>query len=78
MMARKKKEQLMLVRADNGDWSLHPPATATKEGEELITLMSGTACYVDERWDRPNQRDYEYAVGMWAHHLSRSMRGAKP
>jgi meiotically up-regulated gene 157 (Mug157) protein len=77
------KPELMLVRADNGDWSLHPPAVMTKEESELVTLMSGTARYVrevsddqvmHEGWDHPDKRDYELAWQMWAHHLSRSLR----
>jgi hypothetical protein len=53
--------KLVLVRADNGDWSLHPPAGATEESKELITLMSGTARMVGEQWDHPDKRDYELA-----------------
>lgn len=78
---RKRKstpEALVLVRANNGDWSLHPPAGATKEGEELVTLVSGTARKVGELWDHPDKRDCDLAWQMWAHHLSRSMRPMRP
>jgi hypothetical protein len=77
-MPRKKTQarpssppQLMLTRADNGDWSLHPPAAMLKEKDELTTLMSGTARLVGEQWDHPDKRDYELAWEMFAHHLSR-------
>jgi hypothetical protein len=75
--------QLLLVRADNGDWSLHPPAVTRDESKEAITLVSGTARCVrevsddqvmHEVWDHPDKRDYELAWQMWAHHLSRSLR----
>ena len=65
-----KEKPLMLMRASNGDWSLHPPAAKISKGE-VPTLMSGSARKIDGSWDRPNQEDYNIAKLMHAHHLAR-------
>jgi hypothetical protein len=71
-MAKKKKtnsveQQLVLTRADNGDWTLHPPTKA--KGVVQVRLLSGTAQRVDEQWNRPDERDYDLAQQMFSHHL---------
>ena len=66
----KKQKPLSLMRAADGDWSLHPPAGEIKQGE-VPTLMSGPARKIDGVWERPNQDDYNVALLMYAHHLAR-------
>ena len=65
----KKEKPLALMRADNGDWWLHPPAGSIKKGA-VPTLASGPSRMIGGKWERPNENDYHVARLMWVHHQS--------
>jgi hypothetical protein len=62
---------LLLWRAGNGDWSLHPPI-GTMKGDMDVTLKSGSARMCGDTWDRPTPQDYDHAWMMYQEHLARS------
>jgi hypothetical protein len=54
-------DELVEVRSDEGDggWSLHAPGSTDEEiaSGAAPYLLSGTAEWVDGRWNRPNDED---------------------
>lgn len=70
----KDNGKLVVMRADNGDWSLHPPISKIEVGP-VPTLMSGPARRIGTKWDRPNELDYQFAGRMLSEHESRQKGG---
>jgi len=68
-MKAQKKQKLRIVRADNGDWSLYPPADSIVGPPPI--LRTGPARMFGGVWDRPTKHDYTLAWMAWGEHVER-------